>query len=286
MYFSCNGARMAAELPTLFNRWQTESQFQFQRVTEGEEAAAAVPAGSSASAASAGWERYIDDESNSPYWWNAVTGESSWEEPAGAACGSVNNDETEVAATTTVTAAAAAAASGAACATTRHRRKMPQTKAVRFSRSLPDSAFANKFGRPVFHNFGRANEKLKSFSQRVGLETAAHKPEQTEEDTADEEAAATAAVAETQAERVDEAVESGCDTRGADVPETTELAGVGSADAAQQQQQQQQQSEDENVDLDPKSYKYLPPHWVLQIRAAGMASSRTSSVSDCLQQFL
>jgi hypothetical protein len=255
--------------PVLFNRWQTESQFQFQRVTEGE-AEEAAPTSPDSDAR--GWERFIDEESGSPYWWNAQTGESSWEDPASAA---------EAFADCSI-AASKGGVAGTARAARRSSKAAPQSEAVRYSRSLPDSAFANKFGRAVFHNFGRGNEAHQSHSCRVGIEKPVTEPLQPG-------GAADAPAVATQGERAEPVVVVAPDS-GAQASAAPGLADAGVTDvaaaAADCNAEPAEQPEDGAVDLDPKSYKYLPPHWVLQIRAAGLRSSRESSVSSCLQQFL
>ena len=277
-------AAQAPEPPVLFNRWQTESQFQFQRVTEGEAEEAAPPPPDSDAR---GWERFIDEESGSPYWWNAQTGESSWEDPASAAAAPADCS----------IAASKGDVAGTARAARRSSKATPQSEAVRYSRSLPDSAFANKFGRAVFHNFGRGNEAHQSHSCRVGIEKPVTEPLQPVGGAADAPATEDAACAEddtaaaaTQGERAEPVVVVAPDS-GAQASAAPGLADAGVTDvpaaaADCNAEPAEQPAEDGAVDLDPKSYKYLPPHWVLQIRAAGLRSSRESSVSSCLQQFL
>ena len=70
-------------METVHNRWQSETQFQFQRITQPPPPPAEeLPAPSAEVTTSVGdWERFVDPESGAPYWWNTKTGESTWEQP-------------------------------------------------------------------------------------------------------------------------------------------------------------------------------------------------------------
>ena len=282
-------------METVHNRWQSESQFQFQRVTQPPPPPVEElqPPNDDMVTSVGDWERFVDPESGAPYWWNVKTGESTWEQPDG------NDNDIDVQEGLDDDKDAAAAA----MRRSKRTGVSKQSLEVRYSRSLPDSAFAKKFERPVFHNFGRGNAEKKTHSNRVNAPPAKAKPVPAvpsaspvpQAEPAPEPDIAPPAQHDSSATAGESSVPNGTDApdSGAatampaeDGAETqTVEAGAGDEEGEEGEDGAGVAEPDPLNDLDPRSYRFLPPQWVSQIRPAGVRSARASSVMECMQLY-
>ena len=275
-------------METVHNRWQSESQFQFQRVTQPPPPPVEElqPPNDELVTSVGDWERFVDPESGAPYWWNVKTGESTWEQPEG--------DGSDI---KMQESAGELDGKDAVAAAVRRSKRIGRTKqslAVRYSRSLPDSAFAKQFERPVFHNFGRGNSQKKTHSSRANAVPAKAKPVPAAQSTAPKPAHEPAASLQ---DDFNAAAGQSSIPSGADAPDSGAATATPADDGTEPQMVEagagHEVGDDEAGvaepdplnDLDPRSYRFLPPQWVQQIRPAGVRSSRTSSVMECMQLY-